>query len=368
MKKLFLISAVLVFAVISCKSASEKAESKSETSQTAAEAAEKQEEEKPAQNETPAPAEENKTEEKAMLPHQTNDENAPVVYFIKEITPEALVKIYDKLGWKPEGKLGVKISTGESEKSNHLRPALIKDLVQKINGTIVECNTAYGGNRATNKDHFEALKQRGYLDIAPFDLLDEEGEMLIPIEGAKHLVKGDYVGTHFKNYGSYLVLSHFKGHQMAGFGGAIKNLSIGFGSGTDVEHSGKIYIHSAGQATKGWVTGEQLAFLESMAEAAKGVCQAMNGGRNIAFINVLNRLSVDCDCNGNPTEPDMHDIGIVASLDPLAIDQASIDMVWAATDSKSLKERIESRKGLHTLDYAEEIKLGNRNYRLVEIK
>ena len=240
--------------------------------------------------------------------------------------------------------------------------------MQKINGTIVECNTAYPGNRNTNKAHLEALKQRGYLEIAPFDLLDEEGEMLIPIEGAKHLVKGDYVGTHFKNYGSYLVLSHFKGHQMAGFGGAIKNLSIGFGSGTDVEHSGKIYIHSAGQATKGWVTAEQTAFLESMAEAAKGVCSAMNGGKNIAFINVLNRLSVDCDCNGNPTEPDMHDIGIVASLDPLAIDQASIDMVWAATDSKSLKERIESRKGLHTLDYAAEIKLGNRNYRLVEIK
>ena len=359
-KYLFLI---VILALVACSS-SDKKDEKSNSQQTSTEQTEA-----PAQNEPAAAAEETaKPEEKPMLEHQTTDENAPIVYFIKDISPESLVKAFDALGWTPTGKTGVKISTGESEKSNHLRPALIKDLVQKINGTIVECNTAYPGNRNTNEAHKNALKQRGYLEIAPFDLLDEEGEMLIPIEGAKHLVKGDYVGTHFKNYGSYLVLSHFKGHQMAGFGGAIKNLSIGFGSGTDVEHSGKIYIHSAGQATKGWVTAEQTAFLESMAEAAKGVCMAMNGGKNIAFINVLNRLSVDCDCNGNPTEPDMHDIGIVASLDPLAIDQASIDMVYAATDSKSLKERIESRQGLHTLDYAEEIKLGNRNYRLVEIK
>ena len=363
-KYLFLIATAAIFALAACSS-SDKKDEKSNTSQTSTEQAT----EAPAQTEpAAAPEEAAKPEEKTMLEHQTTDENAPIVYFIKDISPESLVKAFDALSWTPQGKTGVKISTGESEKSNHLRPALIKDLVQKINGTIVECNTAYGGNRATNEDHMNALKQRGYLEIAPFDLLDEEGSEAIPVEGAKHLVKGDFVGTHFKNYESYLVLSHFKGHQMAGFGGAIKNLSIGFGSGTSTENSGKIYIHSGGERTQGSFMGEQIAFLESMAEAAKGVCQAMNGGRNIAFVNVLNRLSVDCDCNGNPTEPDMHDIGVLASLDPLAIDQASIDMVWAATDSKSLKERIESRQGRHTLDYASEIKLGNRNYRLVEIK
>ena len=201
-KYLFLIAIVALFALVSCSS-SEKKEEKSNTSQTSTEQAT----EAPAQNE-PAPAAEEtaKPEEKPMLEHQTTDENAPIVYFIKDISPESLVKAFDALGWTPQGKTGVKISTGESEKSNHLRPALIKDLVQKINGTIVECNTAYPGNRNTNKAHKNALKQRGYLDIAPFDLLDEEGEMLIPIEGAKHLVKGDYVGTHFKNYDSYLVV------------------------------------------------------------------------------------------------------------------------------------------------------------------
>lgn len=303
----------------------------------------------------------------SALPHRTDDKTAPVVYFIRDISAEGMLKAYDALGWNATGKAGVKISTGEPPASNYLRPALLKDTVQKVGGTIVECNTAYGGSRASTAMHRQVAKDHGFLDIADFDLLDEDGSMAIPVQGGQRL-KEDYVGSHFKNYGSYLVISHFKGHAMAGFGGAIKNLSIGFGSGTSAGKSGKAWIHSGGTSTRNPWGGEQLAFLEAMADAAKGVCSYMNGGKNIAFINVLNRLSVDCDCDGNPAEPDMHDIGILASLDPLAIDQASIDMVYTAPDSASLRQRIESRQGLHTLDAAEKIGLGSRNYRLVELK
>lgn len=300
--------------------------------------------------------------------HETDDSSAPIVYFTRDISSEGMLKLYNALGWTAEGKTGVKISTGEPPASNYLRPALLRDTVKTVDGTIVECNTAYGGSRASNAMHKQVVKDHGFLEIASFDLLDEDGSMLIPVPDAKRLTKGDYVGSHFKNYNSYLVISHFKGHAMAGFGGAIKNLSIGFGSGQGTAESGKVYIHSGGKKTKGSIWGSQIPFLEAMAEAAKGVCLYMNGGKNIAFINVLNRLSVDCDCDGNPAEPDMHDIGILASLDPLAIDQASIDLVYSAPDSGSLISRIESKQGLHTLDYAEEIKLGNRYYRLVEIK
>lgn len=299
--------------------------------------------------------------------HETKEETAPVVYFTRDISSQGMLKLFQALGWTPQGKTGVKISTGEPPASHYLRPSLLKDTVQAVKGTIVECNTAYGGSRATNAMHKQVVKDHGFLEIAPFDLLDEEGSYPIPVPGAKRLVKGDFVGLNFKNYQSYLVISHFKGHAMAGFGGAIKNLSIGFGSGTSAKESGKIYIHSGGLRTSGSFRGEQLAFLEAMGEAAKGVCYAMNEGRNIAFINVMNRLSVDCDCNGNPAAPDMHDIGMMASLDPLAIDQACIDMVYQAKDAGSLIERIESRQGLHTLDYAAEIQLGSRAYRLVEL-
>ncbi len=301
-------------------------------------------------------------------PNSAAAKDAPVVYWTRDISSAGMLKVYNALGWTAVGKTGVKISTGEPPASNYLRPALLKDTVQKVNGVIVECNTAYGGSRASASMHKQVVKDHGFLDIANFDLLDEDGSVAIPVAGAKRLLKGDYVGSHFANYNSYLVISHFKGHAMAGFGGAIKNLSIGFGSGQGTKDSGKVYIHSGGTKTKGSIWGEQIPFLEAMAEAAKGVCQYMNGGKNIAFINVLNRLSIDCDCDGNPHEPDMHDIGILASLDPLAIDQASIDMVYSAKDSGSLIDRIESRQGLHTLDYAQEINLGNRNYRLVEIK
>ena len=312
-----------------------------------------------------ATGESKKVKTPAWKCEEVEESSAPVVYFTKDISPEGLVKAYKALGWTPKGKVGVKISTGESAKTNHLRPALIKNLVQMLDGTIVECNTAYGGSRASNAMHHQAVKDRGYLDIAPFDLLDEEGFTVLPVNGK--VLKEDYVGSHFKNYGSYLVLSHFKGHQMGGFGGALKNLSIGFGSGTSTEKSGKAIIHSGGKSVTNPWGGQQIPFLEAMGEAAVAVCMAMDKGKNIAFVNVMNRLSVDCDCNANPAEPDMHDIGILASLDPLALDQACIDKVWQAPDSKSLRARIERQQGRHILDYTQTLGVYKRNYRLVNL-
>ncbi|MGX8706848.1 MAG: DUF362 domain-containing protein [bacterium] len=294
----------------------------------------------------------------SVLPHQ--DEAAPAsVYFISDISPESLVKVYQALGVQLPGKVGVKLSTGESERTNYLRPALIGDLVQMLNGTIVECNTAYGGSRASTAMHLQLAKDHGFTDIAEVDILDAEDSMELPIEGGNRL-SVDYVGSHFANYDAFLVLSHFKGHAMAGFGGAIKNISIGFGSSM-----GKVWIHSGGTRTSGSIWGDQDPFLEAMADAAKGVDEYM--GDNIVYISVMNRLSVDCDCDGNPSEPDMHDIGILASIDPLAIDQAAIDLVYAMPDSASLIERIESRNGLHTLDAAETVGLGSRTYHLVNL-
>ena len=294
----------------------------------------------------------------ADLPHQ--DEAAPAaVYFISDISPESLVKAYQALDVQLPGRVGVKLSTGESERTNYLRPALIGSLVQMLNGTIVECDTAYGGSRSSTAMHMQLAKDRGFTDIAEVDILDAEDSMELPVEGGNRL-RVDYVGSHFADYDSFLVLSHFKGHAMAGFGGAIKNISIGFGSSM-----GKVWIHSGGTRTSGSIWGDQDPFLEAMADAAKGVDRAMGG--NIVYINVLNRLSVDCDCDGNPDEPDMHDIGILASADPLAVDQAAIDLVYAMPDSESLVARIESRNGLHTLDAAEAIGLGSRQYKLVNL-
>ena len=293
------------------------------------------------------------------LPYRTEDSTAPIVYYISGITPESLVLIYEALGVELPGKVGVKMSTGESTRSNYLRPELIADLVHLVNGTIVECNTAYGGNRSSTAMHRQQAKDNGLLDVAELDILDEDGSMELPVEGGIRL-DVDYVGTHFVNYDSYLVLSHFKGHAMAGFGGAIKNSSIGFGSSL-----GKAWIHSGSTNTRNMWGGDQDAFLEAMADAAKGVNSYM--GDNIIYISVMNRLSVDCDCDGDPAEPDMHDIGILASTDPLAIDQAAIDLVYAMPDSESLVRRIESRNGLHTLEAGEENELGSRYYRLVLI-
>ena len=295
----------------------------------------------------------------SALPHQ--DATAPAaVFFISDISPESLVKAFQSLNVELPGKVGVKLSTGESENSNYLRPTLIGDLVQMLNGTIVECNTAYGGSRSSTAMHMQLAKDHGFTDSAEVDILDAEDSMELPIEGGNRL-SVDYVGSHFANYDSFLVLSHFKGHAMAGFGGAIKNISIGFGSA-----KGKGWIHSGGTSFTNIWGGEQDAFLEAMADAAKAVDSTM--GDNIVYISVLNRLSVDCDCDGNPEEPDMHDIGILASTDPLAIDQAAIDLVYAMPDSGSLIERIESRNGLHTLDAAEAIGLGSRAYNLVVIE
>ncbi len=296
------------------------------------------------------------TLETAGLPYCTDDPAAPVVYFTSEITADSLVRMYETLDAELPGKVGVKMSTGESERSNYLRPELIADVVHRVNGTIVECNTAYGGSRASTAMHRQQAKDNGLLDVAELDILDEDGNMELPIEGGRR-IRVDYVGSHFADYDSFLVLTHFKGHAMAGFGGAIKNLSIGFGS-----KAGKVWIHSGGARTSGGIWGEQDPFLEAMADAAKGVHDAMGG--NILYISVLNRLSVDCDCDGNPAEPDMHDIGVLASTDPLAIDQAAIDLVYAMPDSQNLVNRIESRNGLHTLEAGEQNGLGSRYYRL----
>ena len=289
------------------------------------------------------------------------DDGTPAVYFTSDISSESLTKIYEKLNWTPTGKVAVKLSTGEPPASNYLRPELIADVVSAVDGTIVECNTAYGGSRAETSMHYQVAKDHGFTDIADFQILDENGSMTLEVEGGTVLTE-NYVGAAFEDYDSYLILSHFKGHSMAGYGGAIKNISIGLGSS-----EGKAWIHSGGTSRKNAWGGKQDAFLEAMAEAGKSVSDYLGNGEKIVYINVMNRLSVDCDCDGHPAEPDMHDIGILASADPVALDQACIDLVYAAEDSGKLIKRIESKNGLHTLEHAEEIGLGSRTYNLVNI-
>lgn len=286
-------------------------------------------------------------------------QGTPVVYMTQEITTEGLMAVYQALQWEPQGRVAVKLSTGEPPASNYLRPELIAGLVQSLDGTIVECNTAYGGSRAETAMHYQVAEDHGFTAIADFQILDEEGSMTLPVQGGTRLSE-NYVGAAFEDYDSYLVLSHFKGHSMAGYGGAIKNISIGLGSS-----EGKVWIHSAGSSRTNPWGGDQDAFLESMAEAGKSVSDYL--GNQIVYINVMNRLSVDCDCDGNPAEPDMHDIGILASTDPVALDQACIDLVYSAEDGQSLVNRIESRNGLHTLEHAQQIGLGSRSYELVSI-
>lgn len=284
-----------------------------------------------------------------------------VVYFTKEITPESLLRIYEALGVTLKGKVAVKISTGEPGGHNFLQPALIGPLVQKLNGTIVECNTAYDGKRFAAEDHWRAIRDHGFVGIASCDIMDEHGEFPIPVEGGKHL-KENFVGGHLKNYDSMLMLSHFKGHLMGGFGGALKNMSIGVASA-----HGKAVIHGAGDPAKLW-TADHDSFLESMAEADKSVMDYM-GHENIVYINVANRLSVDCDCDANPHEPEMADLGIFASIDPVAVDQACVDAVYASPDEgkAALIERMESRNGIHTVETAAELVLGSRTYELKTI-
>ena len=286
-----------------------------------------------------------------------------VVYMTTDISPEGLMAVYKALEWTPFGKVAVKLSTGEPPASNYLRPELIADLVQSVDGTIVECNTAYGGSRAETAMHYQVAKDHGFTAIADFQIQDENGSMTLPVEGGTRLTE-NYVGAAFADYDSYLVLSHFKGHAMAGFGGAIKNISIGLGSS-----EGKSWIHSGGTSRTNPWGGDQDIFLESMAEAGKSVSDYLGKGERIVYVSVMNCLSVDCDCDGNPAEPDMHDIGILASADPVALDQACIDLIYEQKDGDgaSLVKRIESRNGLHTLEHAEEIGLGSRTYQLVNI-
>lgn len=289
---------------------------------------------------------------------EQNDAAKPVVYMTTDISSDGLMKIYEALEASPSGKVAVKLSTGEPG-SNYLRTDLIGELVQSFdNATIVECNTAYGGSRSNTAMHYQVAADHGYADIADVDIMDENGSMTLPVFGGENITE-NYVGANFANYDYYVILSHFKGHAMAGYGGAIKNISIGIASS-----EGKAHIHTGGKGGSMW-GGEQDAFLESMAEAGKSVSDYLDG--NILYINVMNRLSVDCDCDGNPAKPDMHDIGILASFDPVAVDQACIDLVYSADDGQSLIGRIESRNGLHTLEHAEKIGLGSRAYHLVSI-
>ena len=297
----------------------------------------------------------------------TTEGEAATVYMTTDISPEGLVRIYEALGVEAHGRVAVKISTGESENSNHLRPALIKNLVQKVNGTLVECNTAYGGNRGDTKKHRQAIAERGYNDIATVDIMDEEGEIQLPVKDTKH-IQYDIVGSHLQNYDFMINLAHFKGHAMGGFGGVLKNQSIGVAS-----TAGKLYIHSGGKTQTRWTIANQDAFLESMAAAAQAVHDYFKQeGKDIIYINVMNNMSVDCDCDGNPSAPCLRDIGILASTDPVALDQACLDLVFNHTnsngdDAKPLVNRINQKHGIHTVEHAEKIGLGSRKYTIISI-
>ena len=289
------------------------------------------------------------------------------VYFTKDISSNGLIKIYEALGRDLKGKVAVKISTGEPGGHNFLNPNLIKDLVAKLNGTIVECCTAYRGKRFEVADHWQAIKDHGFMDIAKVDIMDEEGEVILSFEGGKHLQGKNYVGSHINNYDSMLMLSHFKGHAMGGFGGALKNMSIGVAS-----RNGKAWIHSVGITTdpdEMWNhVDNQDGFLESMAEADKAVIDHF-GPENMAYINVVNNISIDCDCDSNPHDPEMADIGIFASLDPVAIDQCCYDTIMNSEDSgkASLVKRMQDLHAIHTVEEASNLGLGSREYEIVNI-
>ena len=290
------------------------------------------------------------------------------VYYSKQITPENLIKIYKTLGVELPGKVGIKVSTGEDGAKGYLKADLIGPLVKSLNGTILECNTAYPGKRNTAKDHIKIAEKHGFTSFAPVDIMDVEGDFKIPVKNGKHL-KYDLVGKNFANYDSFINLAHGKGHAMGGFGANLKNQSIGIAS-----RNGKAYIHSCGK-TKSlklcWILKhQQIDFIESMAEAATAVADYLKEqGKPIVYITVMNALSVDCDCDANQGEPVMQDLGIVASLDPVANDQVFIDLIWASKDpgAKQLKERIDSRLGREILPYAESLGLGSCKYELKEI-
>lgn len=290
------------------------------------------------------------------------------VYFTKNITPENLIKIYKALGVELPGKVGVKVSTGEDGAKGYLKADLIAPFVKSLNGTIVECNTAYGGARNTVKDHMKVAEAHGFTSFAPVDILDADGDKKIPVKNGKYL-KYDLIGAHFDNYDSFVNLAHGKGHMMGGFGANLKNQSIGFAS-----RNGKAYIHSCGKTTSPrlcWLSKhEQIDFIHSMAEAATAVADYLKEqGKPIVYITVMNAISLSCDCDAEQDDPVMSDLGIVASLDSVANDQAFIDMVWASKEpgAADLRERIDSRLGREILPYAEELGLGSRKYELVEL-
>ena len=282
------------------------------------------------------------------------------VYSSKQITPEKVVELYKAVGLELPGKVAVKVHSGEPGNQNFLTPEFWQPMVETVHGTIVECNTAYGGGRARTADHLKAAADHGFTAIAAVDIMDAEGETALPVEGGRHLAE-DYVGKNFLNYDFTVVLSHFKGHAMGGFGGALKQLSIGCASS-----AGKANIHGAGKPEEMWTT-EQNAFLESMADAAESVVKLFDG--KIVYINVMKNMSVDCDCCAVAEDPCMKDIGILASLDPIAIDQACLDLVYASDDPgrDHLVERIESRNGVHTVEAAAELGFGSREYELIEL-
>lgn len=284
----------------------------------------------------------------------------PIVYMTTDISADGLIKIYEALGRKATGNVAVKISTGEVG-SNYLRTDLIGDLVKNVNGTIVECNTAYGGQRASTARHMQLAADYGYTSIANVDIMDANGSSSIPVNGGKHITE-NLIGANFENYDFCIVLSHFKGHRFGGFGGAIKNMSVGIASS-----SGKCLIHSAGRSKTDRMlnTTDMDDFQETMAESAKSISDYM--GEKIIYINVMNNLSIDCDCNSYPTAPEMDDIGILASLDSLALDQACVDLASQAEHSESLVNRMEQRHAYRALEYGEEIGLGSRKYQLVSI-
>lgn len=298
------------------------------------------------------------------------------VYVTRDLSPEALVRIYDAVGRPAEGRIALKISTGESSETGYIRPEVMKPLIDHLNipegntVTIVECNTAYPGSRNSTKKHLKAIKERGFEDVAPVDIMDAEGEIRIAVKDSTW-IKYDLVGSHLQNYDFMVNLAHFKGHQMAGMGGALKNASIGVASS-----SGKAYIHSAGKTlntTLFWAhTGNQDGFIESMAAAAQAVHDYFDNGQKILYICVMYRMSIDCDCNAHPAEPLIADYGILASTDPVAVDQACYDIVTRIhndehNNNQPLLERIEDKHGTHIMEWGEKIGLGSRTYKIVNI-
>lgn len=293
---------------------------------------------------------------------KNTDTVKPVVYFCPRITADNLVNVYRALGREAKGRVAIKLSTGEAGNPNHLSTDVIKKLVHMVEGTIVECNTAYEGRRNNTPDHLQTAAEHGFTAIAEVDIMDSEGSISLPVRKGRHLTQ-DLVGRNWRDYDFTVVLSHFKGHPMAGFGGALKNVAIGMASA-----EGKALIHTAGRSIEvpvDWANvPPQDDFLESMAEACEAVFD--RAGDNILFISVANNLSVDCDCVAEPEPVKMEDIGILASLDPVALDSACVDMVYNSPDpgKEHLIERMESRNAVHLLDYAEELGLGRRQYEL----